>query len=87
MKNKIIGLLIDKFKNLDKKVHSLMIHGFSFSFVLSFIAIFLLITYDFFYSLPILFYIGMSLFKTSLSFLVTFIICSIGFDTLKKEMS
>lgn len=87
MKNKIKKLLIDKFINLDKSVHTLMIRGFNFSFLVCFISVFLLFTYDFFYSLPILFYIGISLFRTSLSFLVTFIICSIGFDTLKKEMS
>lgn len=83
---KIIIQLIDKIKNLDKQIMKIMDSGFIFSFMLSIISVISLLIYDFFYSLPNLFYIGINLFKTSLIFASMFLICGIGFDTIKKEM-
>lgn len=83
---KIIEQLIDKIKNLDKQIIKIMDSGFAFSFILSIISALSLLTYDFFYSLPTLFYIGLNLFKTSLMFASMFFICGIGFDTIKNEM-
>ena len=82
----IVNKLINKIKNLDKKVVKIMDFGFIFSFILSIISAIILITYNHFYSLPNLFYIGISLFKTSSIFACMFFICGIGFDTIKKEM-
>lgn len=83
---KIINTLIDKVKNLDKKVLKIMHNGFIFSFILCIISGLSLFTYDIFYNLPDLFYIGISLFRTSLMFACTFFIFGIGFDTIKKEI-
>lgn len=83
---KLINILSDKIKNLDLKIVKLMKIGFIISFILCLLSSSLLFTYQFIISIPILFYIGISLFRTSLSFGVTFFICGLGFDTLKKQM-
>ena len=83
---KFINILSEKIKNLDLKIVKLMKIGFIISFIMSLLSSSLLFTYQFIVSLPILFYIGISIFRTSLSFGVTFFICGIGFDTMKKQM-
>ena len=81
----VINTLIDKVKNLDKKVLKIMHTGFIFSFILCIVSVLSLFTYEMFYTLPELFYSGISLFRTSLIFACTFFICGLGFDTIKKE--
>ena len=82
----MIKKIIDKFKNLDNKVKSIMIKGVKFSFVFCTFSILILFIYTL-YSLPALYYIGTILFKTALMFFVDFIILGIGFDTIKKQMA
>ena len=82
----IINMLINKFKNLDKKVKKLMDIGIKSSFVLCVISTLFLFTYQKIYSTPNLYYIGLSLLQTSLMFVCTFILCGFGFDTIKKEL-
>lgn len=82
----IINTLITKIKNLDCKLKKIMHIGLIVSFVLCLISTFSLFTYETFYSIPTLFYIGISLFKTSLMFACSFFICGIGFDTIKNEI-
>lgn len=81
----IINTLINKFKNLDYKTKKIMHIGLIFSFILCLISTFSLFTYATFYSIPMLFYIGISLFKTSLMFACSFLICAISFDIIKKQ--
>ena len=81
-----LDLLFEKIKNLDAKIKNIMKVGIRASFILCIISAFILFTYEFFYSLPSLFYIGISLLQSSLMFLSTFLICGIGFDTIKKQM-
>ena len=81
----IIKSLINKIKNFDKKTKKIMNTGFLFSFILCIIACITLLTYDLLYNHPSLFYIGISLLRTSLMFASTFFICAIGFDSIKKE--
>ena len=82
----MIKKIIYKFKNLDNKVKKIMIKGFKFSFIFCIFSIFILLIYNF-YMIPILYYSGTILFKTSLMFFVDFIILGIGFDTIKKQMA
>ncbi len=84
---KFINILLDKIKHLDLKIAKIMKFGFVISFIMCILSSSLLVTYQFIISLPILFYIGISLFKSSLSFGVTFFICGIGFDTIAKEIN
>lgn len=81
----MIKILIDKIKNLDKQIKKIMHIGFIFSFFITIMAVLSLFTYETFYTIPTLFYAGISLFRTSLMFACTFFICGIGFDTIKKE--
>ena len=83
---KIINTLVNKIKNLDESVKKLMCKGYSFSFLLCIFASLTLFTYEIFYHNPTLYYIGLSLFRTSLMFACTFFMCAIGFDTIKKEI-
>ena len=82
----MIKMIINRFKNLDDKVKTIMINGFKFSFAFCVFSALILSTYNF-YMLPILYYVGTILFKTSLMFFVDFIILGIGFDTIKKQMA
>ena len=82
----MIKMIINKFKNLDDKVKTIMINGFKFSFIFCILSIFILNVYNF-YMLPTLYYSGTLLFKTSLMFFVDFLILGIGFDTIKKQMA
>jgi len=81
----MIKMFLDKFKNLDDKVKDIMINGFKFSFIFLILSVLVLATYTI-YALPVIYYSGTILFKTSLMFFVDFIILGIGFDTLKKQM-
>ena len=81
----IFKTLINKVKNLDMKIKKIMKIGFKISFIITIISVISLFTYAIFYSMPTLFYIGISLLRTSLMFACTFFICGIGFDTIVKE--
>lgn len=83
----VVQTLKNRVKNLDKKVLKIMHIGFIFSFILGIISALFLFTYQTFYSLPNLFYGGISLFRASLMFACMFFICGIGFDSIKKEIS
>lgn len=78
--------IVNKFKNLDDKVKKIMVNGFKFAFLFCIFSAIILLIYNF-YTLPILYYIGTMLFKTSLMFFVDFIILGISFDTIKKQMA
>lgn len=73
-------------KELDIKVKNIMLNGFKFSFLFCLFSTLILIIYEF-YMLPVLYYSGIILFKTSLMFFADFIILGIGFDKIKKQMA
>ena len=83
----ILNKFIDKLKNLDTKIKKILRRGIIFSFIISIFSTFLLFTYQYFYEIPNLYYAGLSLFKSSLMFGCSFVMCAIGFDTIKKEMA
>ncbi len=82
---KWIHSLINEVKNFDKKTTFLLKKGLFFSLLLALFSTFLLAFYDGLFAFPVLFKIGISLLRTSLMFAITFFICAIGFDTIKKE--
>ena len=82
----MLKIIIEKYKNIDNKVKKIMINGFKFSFISLLFSVLILSIYTS-YTLPILYYSGTTLFKTSLMFFTDFIILGIGFDTLKKQMA
>lgn len=82
----MLKMIINKFKNIDDSVKKIMINGFKFSFLFCIFSAIILLIYNF-YTIPILYYSGTILFKTSLMFFVDFLILGIGFDTIKKQMA
>ena len=82
----MLNMIKDKFKNLEKNIIKIMKGGIEFSFGICLISILILIVYQTFFALPLLYYIGLILFKTSLIFIMQFIICGFAFDTIKKQM-
>ncbi len=84
---KLIHRLVSEIKNFDKKTISILKNGLLFSLFLSLFSTFLLAFYEELFAFPILFKVGISLLRTSLMFAVTFFICAIGFDTIKKELN
>lgn len=76
-----------EFKNLDNTIINLMKSGIKFSFLLIIFASIILLTYDFLFTYPIIYYAGFSLFKTSLFFMVGFVIFGFAFNKIKSEIS
>ena len=81
----MVKTFINKVKNLDNRIKKIMNIGFTFSFVLCIISVLALFTYETVYSIPNLFYAGISLLQSSLMFVCAFFICGVGFDTIKKR--
>ena len=81
----MINTIKEKIIKLENPIKKLMKSGFIFSFQLCILATIILATYDFFYTAPNLYYIGISLFKSSLMFFAYIIICGFAFDTIKKQ--
>lgn len=77
--------LLIEIKKMDQSITTLMKSGIRFSFGISIISILILLTYDFLYSIPAIYYVGISLFRTSLFFMVGFIICAFAFQKIMKE--
>ncbi len=78
--------IIDEFKGFDKSILKIMKSGFRFSFVFCLFATLILAIYNNVH-IPALFYTGISLFQTSLSFFVAFIAYGFIFNRMKKLMS
>ena len=79
--------LFMEFKKMDDKIISIIKYGIKFSFCITIIATLILLTYDFLYTIPITYYIGLSLFKTSLFFICFFIICGFSFNKIKLALN
>lgn len=82
----MINNIINSFKNLDKLVKQIMKIGLEFCSVLGMISLIILVTYNLSFTIPIVFTIGLILFKLSLIFGVEFIICGLAADRIKKQM-
>lgn len=83
----ILNKFIEKIKNLDSKIKKILHIGFVFSFSLCIFSVVLLLIYQTIYTSPDLYYTGLSLFKSSLMFGCSFVMCAIGFDTIKNEIA
>lgn len=79
-------VLKNSFKNFDKITNKILKSGLKFCFILCIISVFILLTYNLIFNTPILYYIGINLFKLSLIFGIEFIICSFVTDGIKKQL-
>ena len=78
--------ILESFKNLEKLTYKIMKNGFKFCFILTLISIIILLTYEFVFTIPNLYYIGISLFRLSLIFAIEFIVCGFVVDGIKKQL-
>ena len=78
--------IFNSFKNLDKLAKIIMSYGIKFCLMICIISLAILLTYNFSYTLPILFTIGFILFRLSLIFGIEFIICGFIVDGIKKQI-
>lgn len=72
---------------LNIKIKKIMKLGFTFSMFVLIISGLILCTYELFYSSPILYYVGLSLFKLSLIYFVTFLCFGFAFNKMIEEMN
>ena len=72
-------------KSIDKKVISLMIKGVKFSIIILIIALYILLLYKFNPISHVLFESGILLFKASLMYAVSFLICGFAIDQIKNK--
>lgn len=76
---------IKSFKSLERKTCIIMKNGIRFCFLLCIISCFILLTYTFVSTNPITYYIGLALFKLSISFMIEFVICGFVVDGIKNQ--
>ncbi len=82
----MVQKLKDIFGNLEKQTKRIIKVGVQFCFILCIISLAILLTYDFAFSSPSLYDIGITLFNMSAMFAVEFLICGIVVDSLKKRL-
>ncbi len=82
----MLKMILQKLKSMDKKIKKIMQEGFHFCLGLMIVSSFILLTYDFFYHSPDLYYIGLSVFQLSITFLSFFFICGFAFNEIQKEI-
>ena len=80
----MLKLIINSFNSMEEHIKKIMKYGIRFAVLICFFALAILITYTFNLS-PDLYYIGLSVFKLGLFFIVEFIICALAINTIKKQ--
>jgi len=81
----MIKIIIDKFNSMEQKIRKILTHGIEFSLFVCLLSSFILVAYHY-YTNPDLYYIGLSVFRLGLFFVVEFIICAVAVDTIKKTI-
>ena len=74
------------YKTLDKTTYKILYKGLEFCLLLASFSAFILLSYILFFKIPLIYYIGINLFRLSLVFSVEFIICSFVVDSIKKQI-
>ncbi len=77
--------IVQKFNNLDKKIKNILHIGLKFSYIVSILALILLI-FTYFHPSILLADISMSIFRLGLFFAIEFIICAFAMDVIKNGM-
>ena len=80
----MITKLIDNIKSIDKNILKIMFFGFKFSFIICIISCIISLFYILNPVSHIIYDSGLILFKTSISFAVSFFICAFAMDKIKK---
>lgn len=78
--------IINNFNQLEKIAFRIMKYGLTFCFIICILSVLILLTYDFAFPSPFMYYIGINLFKLSLIFGIEFIVCGFIVDGIKKQL-
>ena len=78
--------ILDIYKSFEKITCKILKNGLKFCSILCLTSIGILLTYILLFHSPLIYYIGINLFKLSLIFATQFIICSFITDGIKKQM-
>ncbi len=78
--------IMESYKGFEKITCKILKSGLTFCLALCIISILILLTYNLTGHSPVLYNIGLSLFKLSLTFGIEFIICSFVSDGIKKQL-
>ena len=78
--------ILDEINTMDKSIFKAVNLGIGGSLLICLISIILLLIYNTYYISPDLYTAGIILFKTSLTFAVSFFVCGIAIDTIKKQL-
>ena len=81
----LIEIWSKSFINIDKKVKKIMLDGIKFSFIICLFSTLILSLYISSNNTYLLFYLGISLFKSSTTFMVIFFVYGILFNKLLQE--
>ena len=81
----LIEIWSKSFINIDKKVKKIMLDGIKFSFIICLFSTLILSLYISSNNTYLLFYLGISLFKSSTTFMVVFFVYGILFNKLLQE--
>ena len=73
------------YKGFEKITNKILRYGLTFCFFLCLLSVLILFLYNLFFHAPLIYYIGIYLFKLSLIFGIEFIICSFVVDGIKKQ--
>lgn len=76
--------ILQEYLKIDKSILKLVKQGIKYCFSFSLFAISILLIYNL-YSIPNLYYIGISLFKSCMFYIVAFIAFGYAFNILKNE--
>ena len=82
----MIKKLTDIIKSIDKNILKIMFSGFKFSFIICIISCIISLSYILNPISHIIYDSGLILFKTSITFAVSFFICAFAMDRIKKQM-
>ena len=82
----MIKKILTGFKNLEDITYKTMKKGIKFCFAICIFSTIILLAYQFFFFSPSIYYIGISLLKLGISFMIDFIICGFVVDNIKKQI-
>ena len=78
--------LLESYNNFDKITNTILNNGLKFCTLLCILAASILLTYNLLNLSPIVYHIGISLFRLSIIFGIEFIICGFVADGIKKQL-
>ena len=82
----MIKTLLENIKNIDKKTFKIMDYTFKASFVVCIISSIIALAYILNPISHVIYASGIILFKTSITFAVSFFICAFAIDKIKKQL-